>query len=261
MQIDWLTVGAQLVNFLVLVWLLQRFLYGPITRAMARREERIEGRLREARESREAAEAEAERLRERQEELDRQREEFLDEARAEAKALRERLEQEARDEVDEARSGWRRQVEAERADFLRELRRRTAAHVHELARTALAELADAELEERVAARFRESLRELVPDRARKMAEAARGESGTVRIESALELSPGMRGQLTRAVHEHLGEDLETDHARAEDLVLGIRLRAGAQVLEWSLSSYLARVESAVAEKLDEARPAPEEQAA
>ena len=49
MQIDWLTVAAQIVNFLVLVWLLQRFLYGPITRAMARRETRIEDRLADAR--------------------------------------------------------------------------------------------------------------------------------------------------------------------------------------------------------------------
>ena len=38
MQIDWLTVAAQIVNFLVLVWLLQRFLYRPITDAMARRD-------------------------------------------------------------------------------------------------------------------------------------------------------------------------------------------------------------------------------
>ncbi len=36
MQIDWVTVAAQIVNFLVLVWLLKRFLYGPIMRAMAR---------------------------------------------------------------------------------------------------------------------------------------------------------------------------------------------------------------------------------
>ena len=37
MQIDWITVAAQIVNFLVLVWILQRLLYRPVTRAMARR--------------------------------------------------------------------------------------------------------------------------------------------------------------------------------------------------------------------------------
>ena len=46
MQIDWITVAAQIVNFLILVWLLQHFLYGPITRAMQRREQRIAERER-----------------------------------------------------------------------------------------------------------------------------------------------------------------------------------------------------------------------
>jgi len=55
LQIDWLTVAAQIVNFLVLIWLLQRFLYKPITNAMRRREERIEDRLAEAKEAREEA--------------------------------------------------------------------------------------------------------------------------------------------------------------------------------------------------------------
>ena len=63
MQIDWLTVAAQIVNFLVLIWLLQRFLYRPITNAMARREARIEERLSDARTRRKEAEEEAEDLR------------------------------------------------------------------------------------------------------------------------------------------------------------------------------------------------------
>ena len=44
-MINWFTVVAQIVNFLILIWLLQRFLYAPITDAMARREERIQSRM------------------------------------------------------------------------------------------------------------------------------------------------------------------------------------------------------------------------
>jgi len=43
-QIDWLTVAAQITNFLVLVWLLHRFLYQPITNAMEQRQAQIEKR-------------------------------------------------------------------------------------------------------------------------------------------------------------------------------------------------------------------------
>ena len=41
MLIDWFTVGAQALNFLILVWLLKRFLYKPILDAIDAREKRI----------------------------------------------------------------------------------------------------------------------------------------------------------------------------------------------------------------------------
>ena len=59
MLIDWFTVGAQLLNFLILVALLKRFLYRPILDAIDAREQRIAGELAQA----DAAKAEAERER------------------------------------------------------------------------------------------------------------------------------------------------------------------------------------------------------
>jgi F-type H+-transporting ATPase subunit b len=48
MLIDWFTVGAQVVNFLILVWLLKRFLYKPILHAIDEREQRIAKELADA---------------------------------------------------------------------------------------------------------------------------------------------------------------------------------------------------------------------
>ena len=41
MLFDWFTFGAQTLNFLVLVWLMKRFLYKPILNAIDAREKRI----------------------------------------------------------------------------------------------------------------------------------------------------------------------------------------------------------------------------
>ena len=41
MLIDWFTVGAQLLNFLILVCLMKRFLYQPVLDAIAAREQKI----------------------------------------------------------------------------------------------------------------------------------------------------------------------------------------------------------------------------
>jgi F-type H+-transporting ATPase subunit b len=56
MHIDGFTVIAQIINFLVLVWLLKRFLYGPITQAMAARQQKIAAALDDARRKVEQAE-------------------------------------------------------------------------------------------------------------------------------------------------------------------------------------------------------------
>jgi len=261
MQMDWLTVGAQVVNFLVLVWLLRRFLYGPITRAMQRREDRIATRLHEADEKRAEAEAEAERLRARQADLDDRREALLEEARREAAALRERLEGELRAEIEDKRRAWRRQVDEERESFLEDLGRRAAHHVHALARSALFELGDAELEQQVAARFVDRLGALDRDEAGRIAAAARSDHEGVRITSAFDMPGPVKGRLTRAVHETIADDLEVSYDRADDILLGIRLRAGSRSLEWSLSRHLARLEEAVDAKLAEGATAGAREAA
>ena len=45
MLIDWFTVGAQLLNFGILVWLMKRFLYQPVLDAIAAREQKIAAEL------------------------------------------------------------------------------------------------------------------------------------------------------------------------------------------------------------------------
>ena len=48
MLIDWFTVAAQALNFLILVWLMKRFLYKPILNAIDAREKLIAKELADA---------------------------------------------------------------------------------------------------------------------------------------------------------------------------------------------------------------------
>ena len=48
MLIDWFTIGAQALNFLILVWLLKRFLYRPILNAIDARENLVARELSDA---------------------------------------------------------------------------------------------------------------------------------------------------------------------------------------------------------------------
>ncbi|NBB69867.1 MAG: hypothetical protein GVY33_06020 [Alphaproteobacteria bacterium] len=245
MQIDWLTVAAQIVNFLVLVWLLQHFLYGPITRAMAAREERIENRVAEAEQAKVDAAAEAERLQARQRELEAAREDELDKAKREAEQTRTALERDARREVDDKREAWLAQLEDERASFLDELRRRASDAFYKLARRALVDLADADLGERIAQGFVRRLADLDEDARAQIAAA-----GTATVKSRFELSAGAKRKLTKAIHERLGEELAVDYAADETVSGGIVLHAGSRRVAWTLESWLDGLEAAVSERLD-----------
>ncbi len=246
MQIDWLTVAAQTVNFLVLVWLLQRFLYGPITRAMANREARIAARLSDAEARQAAADREAETCRAQQAALEAAREQMLREAREAAASERKALEQEARDAVEARKQEWLQHLASERETVLRNLRQRSTEAFYKLARRALDDLAGARLEEQLALSFARQLAGLDDASA---ARIAAGAGGRVRIRSRFELDAEARQQITSAVRQRFDPATEVEFATDADLACGVVLEADSRRLSWSLQSYLDGFEAAVEKEL------------
>ncbi len=96
MLIDWFTVGAQMLNFLILVWLMKRFLYKPILNAIDAREKLIAAELADAEAKKAEAQKERDEFQHKNEEFDQQRAALLKKATDEAKAERQRLLDEAR---------------------------------------------------------------------------------------------------------------------------------------------------------------------
>ena len=254
MLIDWFTVAAQAVNFLVLVWLLRRLLYGPITRTMAERQRRIDEHWDEADRLRAAATAEREQLRDEAERFAATRDERTRELRAELEALRRAKLREARDEVDELAARWRAAVEREREGFLVELRRRIADQLVDVARRALRDLADEALEARVVERFVERLDGLDTAQRAIFDDAAAADGARVHVRTAFALSPALRTRLGEAVRRTLGGDHDLRFEVAPELVGGVELRAGGQTLEWTFDEYLSSLESALAEALGDHTP-------
>ena len=261
MQIDWLTVAAQIVNFLVLVWLLQRFLYRPITRAMARREDRIEERLSDAKTRRREAEDEAEDLHKQREELETSRQKMLDDARAEADALQQRLEQEIRDEVEQKRKVWTETLEKERADFAREMQRKAGHKVLDVAGRLLAEFSAGGLDDQIAQGFARKLEDLDADTRKNMTAAADSPDGPALVESATALDTAARQKITHAIHEQFETGIEVEYREAGDMLLGLRLIIGEQTVEWSTARYLERLNRELDDLVDAAGPTKRKQSA
>ncbi len=243
MQIDWLTVGAQIVNFLILVALLKRFLYRPVLEAMDRREQRIAQQLHEAEEREQQADARARDFQEKSADLERRRQELLEQARDDAETERRDRLQEARTEVERQRERWRAQLEQEWEDVRKSLTRRLAGAVTQAARRALADLADTTLEEAMTRIFRRRLADLSEADRRAIGDGA----GAVEIATGFEPDDEMRKALAEGVRERLGRDVR--FVRVDGLVGGIELRARGWKMSWTVVEYLRDFEDQLAETI------------
>jgi F-type H+-transporting ATPase subunit b len=255
MEIDWITVVAQIVNFLILVWLLKRFLYGPVVRMMAKREERIAARLAEAENVKAEAEAQGRAYREQQAELERQRQAILSDARDEAERTQREMLRAARADADARRREWLAQVEAQQQEFLDSVRYRAGEQFVSVARQILHDMADTDLEAQMVAVFARHLGELEGEERAKL-QAAVTETGVVTITSCFELGDEQRAELTKAVREELGAGVDVQYACDPQRQFGIELQAGSQTVLWSFDDYLNQMERSLNELLAKRPPNP-----
>jgi len=249
--IDWFTVAAQMVNFLILVVLLKVLLYDRIIKAMDARQQAIADRLADAQRKRAEAEEQAESYRRKNDELEASRQEWLSEAKQEADAHRKHLTEQARADVDELKARWRRTVEQETAQFLAQLREKAGRQVCTISRQALTDLAHAELESEMVAAFLARLGEMDPEERRAFTEALEDADAAVSVYSSFEMPDAGRSVVSEGVRRILGGQRAVAFEQDSDLVCGIELRAGGRAVGWNVAGYLDRLESDFSQELAE----------
>jgi F-type H+-transporting ATPase subunit b len=240
MQVDWLTVSAQWVNFLILMWLLRRFLYQPVIRSMDRRQQAIEARIEKAGQKALQAEQEAEHYRIKLSELEAHRSQLIAAARKTADAEREKLVEQARSEIDALAAQWRREIEREKTDFQTRLRRELSLLITATARKALQDLASLELEQALFAHFLSRLHALSPQEKRLLTESA---NGNVVLASSFELTQECRDDFAERLRGALADDLTVRFEPLPDSRCGLMLITPAYTLEWRVEHYFEELEA------------------
>ncbi len=257
MLINWFTVIAQAINFLILVWLLKRFLYKPILHAIDEREKGIATQLAQA----EAKKAEAQRDRDdfqhKNEAFDHERAALLKKATDEAKAERQRLLDEARKDADSLRAKRQDALRNEQRNLSQEIIRWTQKEVFAITRKALADLASTSLEERMVDVFVHRVRALTGAAKEQLATAFKTSNHTVSVHSAFDLPPAQRTAIESAVKETFGPEAQVQFETAPELVCGIDLSTNGHKVSWSIADYLATLEKSAGELLHkQAKPEP-----
>lgn len=254
MLIDWFTVGAQALNFLILVWLLKRFLYQPILDAIDAREQRIAKQLGEADAKQAEAQRERDEFQHKNAAFDQARAALLTQATEAADAERQRLLAEARQAADALSLQRQATLRNDARNLSQAIARRTQQEVFAIVRKALADLATASLEERLAQVFVRRLGEMDGPARDCFAQALKMATEPALLRSAFDLPDAQRTALQQALNASFATEIPLRFETAPDLVGGIELTANGQKLAWSIAGYLAALEKSIGELLQEEAP-------
>jgi F-type H+-transporting ATPase subunit b len=251
MLIDWFTVGAQALNFIILVWLLKRYLYKPILDAVDAREKRIAAELADADAKKAEARKERDEFRKKNENFDQQRAALLSKATQEAGAERQRLLDEARKAADDLGAKRAQTLRSDADNLNQAILQRTQQEVFAIARKALNDLAGANLEDRMCVVFIDRLRKMDAKSKEGLAKALTTASEPAIVRSAFEPPPAQRAAIQKALNETFSADIHIRFETAPNLVSGIEFVTNGQKVAWSIADYLEALKNGVDEILKE----------
>jgi len=249
MLIDWFTVGAQALNFLILVWLMKRFLYKPILNAIDAREKRIAKELADADAKKAEAQKDRDEFQHKNEEFDQERAALLSKATDEAKAEHQRLLDEARKAADDLSAKRQEALKSDARNLNQAIARQAQDQVFAIARQALTDLATTSLEERIGEVFTHRLREMDGLAKAGLGEALKKASDPALVRSAFDLPPEQRAAIQKAINETFSADIHLRFQTAPELISGIELTTNGQKVAWSIAEYLTSLEKGVGELL------------
>ncbi len=246
MQIDWLTVVAQIINFLLLVWLLKHFLYQPVIHAMDKREELISSRLSEA-EQRKADALNAKKKHENAIDQIAHNKQALEEAAIESVGKqRQKLLADARKEVAKRQAEWHQQINRDASNFIRDLKLHSANAIQSVTQRMLTDVANTNLDTQMLNAFLELLIDLESE----PLNAIKDSSSPVLVTTAKALDESERHRITATLHELLGVEKAIDYQFSPNLVSGIEMEVAGFRIGWNLRDYLDEMADNVAKQLE-----------
>jgi F-type H+-transporting ATPase subunit b len=237
MEIDPFTLVAQVVNFAILAFFLDKFLFKRVAAAMDERELRLRQRSEAAELELVKAKGLAEANEALQARLEAESEGILGSARTEAEEARRAAMDRLRAEADSEREAWRDELAGKRSEFLGEMRLRAASCIGSIATKAISDLADESLEQRMAWIFAERLRRIDGQRASEIRDALDSGEAAAIVRSSFPLSAPAREEIAAALLEGIGYSGPLGFEARPEAEVGLSIDLDGFRVSWDLRRY------------------------
>lgn len=259
LSLDLATILFQVINFLVLAYVLNRWVFQPILRKSAERAEERERLMRDlAAERQKLAQTRSE-LELKTAALDAESDRILADARTRAQTEAQQLMSEARAEAEELLKDAQADIRRLRRQGLEELRTELVNTVLSVSANSMARVMPPEVHDRLVQRLTERIREMgrtdMP-RVEAIRRSLNGREAIASVESARELSTEQQSQLARMLNALADHRVNIELSLQPELVAGLRVRLGDTVMDSSLAGQLDELRADVTHALVESSEEP-----
>lgn len=253
MLIDWFTVAAQAINFFLLIFLLKRFLYKPVLKAIDAREQLIESQLANAAAQQTKAKEQQDIFQQKNENFEQQSANRMQMAVSAADNEKQRLLEEAQKEALTQRQKYQESLIKDTRTLKQTLNLKISLEVFAIVRKALKDIADEGLEQQAVNVFIKNLSEMpAADKALlTKALAATSVKEPAMLRSAFALSEPLRKTIEQVIKQTFSADIAMQYEIKESLLSGIELSMNGQKLVWSIDDYLLTLEQNITSFLKE----------
>lgn len=249
MNIDWLTLIAQIINFLILVFLLKHFLYDRVVKAMDEREERITSRFDEAEKEKNEAKKMRRDYEDKLGQIGDKRQEILSGAHEEAETRKKEMIREARYEVDKMKRSWQDALEKERDNLIKDIRRNTGQQIYAVARRALSDLSDQELEKQMLDVFIDRIEEMDNDEFNRKLNISDGGKKGITVTTNFDIHGNTQKRIREIISKKTRKSNKVEFETTDKMICGIEITTGGRSISWSIDRYLDDIENRFLEVL------------
>lgn len=254
MLIDWFTVVAQILNFLILIGLLKHFLYKPILDAVDIREKQIADQVGQAETLKIEAGKSLEEFQHKNQEFQLNSTALMNAATAEADKVRVGLIDEAKKEADRLKESFKNSLKKEQEELSIAIGRHTQQEVFTVAKKMLFDMASISLEDQIIASFIERINGVSIQEKESISLLFQDSKTPVLIRSAFDMSTQQREFIESAMQKTFSVKPTLQFESAPNLISGIECVTNNYKLCWSISDYLTTLETTVATNETEALP-------
>ena len=239
MELSWSTFLLEIMNFLVLVWILKRFLYRPVLDIIEKRRSSIEQVLAEANKRNTDAEVLQQQYEGRLVDWEQEKQKITDSLQQEIQAERVKLLDQLSVELADERKKTIVVEQRHQAELQQQYQEEAMIHGARFASKLLHAVASPELEKQLFELLINELSQLQDERIETLRKTKLKSVDKIKVSSAFKLSNTQHQQLEKILRKFYDQSIPVEYEQDTKLLAGLRISLGSWVLRMNLADELS----------------------